>query len=82
MRGISYTDEQFREVTKRPYNKNMEFVEKFYNSDDTIMEVVDYSHKNAKSCGTGLYQALQRLGLGTRIKVRVIHERVWLIKVK
>lgn len=80
MRGIPYTADQFRKETKRPYNKNMEFVEKFYNSDDKIMEVVDYSHKNAKSCGGGLYSALKKLRLDDRIKVRVIQERVWLIK--
>lgn len=49
------------------YGKNQRLIQAFIDSDETLVEVLDYKHKNAHVCQSSM------LGSIRRMKVRNIH---------
>lgn len=63
---------------KRPWNDNHKLLQEFENSNEPCMEVVEYTHKHAKSCHWSLSSSVRRFKM-FHIHVVIRKGRVYLI---
>lgn len=76
MRLVKVNEEDVRYFKK---TKNLELLEEFINSGESVCEVVDYTHQDAKSAYWSLRNSVIRFGFN-KISVATRKGRVYLIR--
>lgn len=78
MKMVPYDSKKLGDI--RSYStENVRFLEEFVNSDLDCVEVVNYKHRDAKSCFSSFYKSIRRSRIGG-IKCMMRQGRVFLVK--
>lgn len=78
MKFIPTNIKDLKEIAK-PYSDNYRILTDFANGNQDCVKVVDYTHKNAKSCYTSLANSINRYRKGT-MKAIMRGDDVYLVK--